>query len=103
MEDDFPPPEAASEAAGSALARSSTDAGRFVRGYTQQVDDRDELFASTPSLTTLKLLLTLSSAFSWHIATGDVSTSFSCTPLLKVKFMSSHLWSTTRKEMCSGS
>ena len=47
-----------------------------VRGYTQQVDDRDELFASTPSLTTLKLLLTLSSAFGWHIATGDVSTAF---------------------------
>ena len=48
----------------------------IVRGYTQQVDDRDELFASTPSLTTLKLLLTLSSAFGWHIATGDVSTAF---------------------------
>ena len=47
-----------------------------VRGYTQQVEDRDELFASTPSLTTLKLLLTLSSAFGWHIATGDVSTAF---------------------------
>ena len=47
-----------------------------VRGYTQQVDDRDELFASTPSLTTLKLLLTLSSAFGWYIATGDVSTAF---------------------------
>ena len=47
-----------------------------VRGYTQQVDDRDELFASTPSLTTWKLLLTLSSAFGWYIATGDVSTAF---------------------------
>ena len=47
-----------------------------VRGYTQQLNDRDELFASTPSLTTLKLLLTLSSAFGWRIATGDVSTAF---------------------------
>eukprot|EP00439_Symbiodinium_sp_Y106_P011375 s3663_g1.t1 len=33
-----------------------------VRGYTQQVEDKGETFASTPSLTTLKLLLTLAVA-----------------------------------------
>ncbi|CAE7376815.1 unnamed protein product [Symbiodinium natans] len=33
-----------------------------VRGYTQEVNDKDETFASTPSLTTLKLLLTLAVA-----------------------------------------
>ena len=47
-----------------------------ARGYTQQVDDKDEIFASTPSLTNLKLLLVLAMAFNWHIAVGDVSTAF---------------------------
>ena len=32
------------------------------RGYTQQVEDKDETFASTPSLTTLRLLLSLAVA-----------------------------------------
>ena len=73
-----------------------------VRGYTQQVDDRDELFASTPSLTTLKLLLTLSSAFGWHIATGDVSTAF-LHAAVDGDIYVIRLWSTTRKEMRSGS
>ena len=71
-----------------------------VRGYTQQVDDRDELFASTLSLTTLKLLLTLSSALGWHIAAGDVSTAFlhAAVDLCHSTFV----WSTTRKDMCYG-
>ncbi|CAE7220981.1 RE1 [Symbiodinium natans] len=47
-----------------------------VRGYTQEVNDKDETFASTPSLTTLKLLLTLAVARGWHIAVGDISTAF---------------------------
>ena len=52
-----------------------------VRGYTQEVNDRDEVFASTPSLTTLKLLLTLTSAFGWFVTTGDVSTAFLHAPM----------------------
>ena len=99
--------EALSEAISTrcAIVRKSDGTVRcriVVRGYTQQVDDRDELFASTPSLTTLKLLLMLSSAFGWRIATGDVSTSF-LHAAVDGDIMSSHLWSTTRKEMCSGS
>ena len=47
-----------------------------VRGYTQQVEDKDETFASTPSLTTLKLLLTHAVAKGWHISVGDISTAF---------------------------
>ena len=47
-----------------------------VRGYDQQIEDPDEVFASTPSLTTLKLLLTLATAFNWCVWTGDVSTAF---------------------------
>ena len=45
-----------------------------ARGYTQQVEDKDETFASTPSLTTLRLLLTLAVAKGWHISIGDIST-----------------------------
>ena len=74
-----------------------------VRGYTQQVYDRDELFASTPSLTTLKLLLTLSSAFGWRIATGDVSTAFLHAAVDGDIYVIPPWGSTTRKEMCSGS
>ena len=46
------------------------------RGYTQHVEDEDETFASTPSLTTLRLLLTLAVAKGWHISVGDISTAF---------------------------
>ena len=40
------------------------------------VDDPDQTFASTPSLTTLKLLLTLAVTFGWNVFTGDISTAF---------------------------
>ena len=43
------------------------------RGYTQQVEDKDETFASTR---TLRLLLTLAVAKGWHISIGDISTAF---------------------------
>ena len=46
-----------------------------VRGYDQAVDP-DDTYASTPSLITLKLLLTLAVAHGWHILAGDVSTAF---------------------------
>ena len=46
-----------------------------VRGYDQEVDP-DDTCASTPSLITLKLLLTLAVAHGWHILAGDVSTAF---------------------------
>ena len=46
-----------------------------VRGYDQEVDP-DDTYASTPSLITLKLLLTLAVAHGWHILAGDVSTAF---------------------------
>ena len=48
---------------------------RVVRGY-DQVKETDDTFASTPSLKTLKLLLTLSVAFGWRISTFDISTAF---------------------------
>jgi hypothetical protein len=47
-----------------------------VRGFDQVVEDPDQTFASTPSLTTLKLLLTLSVACGWDVSTGGISTAF---------------------------
>jgi hypothetical protein len=47
-----------------------------VRGFDQVVDGPDQTFASTPSLTSLKLLLTLSVAFGWDVSTGDIGTAF---------------------------
>ena len=45
-----------------------------VRGYDQVVEDPDETDASTPSLLTLKTLLTLAVAHGWHVTLADVST-----------------------------
>ena len=43
--------------------------GRIVvRGYYQVVEDPDETYASTPSLLTVKTLLTLAVARGWHLA-----------------------------------
>ena len=40
------------------------------------IEDPDDTFASTPSLATLKLLLTLACTYNWFILAGDVSTAF---------------------------
>ena len=47
-----------------------------VRGFDQKVEDLDDTFASTPSLVTLKLLLTLASSFNWTVTCADISTAF---------------------------
>ena len=47
-----------------------------VRGFDQVVEDPDDTFASTPSLATLKLLLTLACTYDWFVLAGDVSTAF---------------------------
>ena len=46
-----------------------------VRGYDQEVDP-DDTYASTLSLITLTLLLSLAVAHGWHILAGDVSVAF---------------------------
>ena len=40
------------------------------------IEDPDDTFASTPSLATLKLLLTLACTYNWFVLAGDVSTAF---------------------------
>ena len=47
-----------------------------VRGYDQIVEGPDETYASTPSLLTLKTLLTLAVARGWHVTLADISTAF---------------------------
>ena len=48
-----------------------------MRGYDQIVEDPDETtYASTPSLLTLKTLLTLVVARGWHVTLADISTAF---------------------------
>ena len=47
-----------------------------VPAYDQVVEDPDETYASTPSLVTLKTLLTLAVARGWHVTLADVSTAF---------------------------
>jgi len=47
-----------------------------VRGYAEQVSDPDDTYASTPSFTTLKLLLTLAISRTWFVMGADVSTAF---------------------------
>eukprot|EP00438_Fugacium_kawagutii_P032978 Skav223888 [mRNA] locus=scaffold1226:690731:692230:- [translate_table: standard] len=46
-----------------------------VRGFDQQLDP-DDAYASTPSLITLRLLLTLAVVHNWYVIAGDVSTAF---------------------------
>ena len=52
-----------------------------ARGFTQVIEDADTIFASTPSLTTMKCLLTLALSLNWTITAGDVSTAFLHAPL----------------------
>ena len=47
-----------------------------VRGYDQVVEDPDETYASTPSLLTLKTLLTLAVARGWHVTLAEMWTAF---------------------------
>ena len=47
-----------------------------ARTYDQIVEGPDETYASTPSLLTLKTLLTLAVARGWHVTLADISKDF---------------------------
>ena len=49
-----------------------------VRGCFQNVEksEEDNLFASTPALVTMRLLLCMATARNWGVTLGDVSTAF---------------------------
>ena len=52
-----------------------------IRGFKQTVTDSDDTFASTPSMTILRLLLVLALAGNWNIDCYDVCTAFLQAPL----------------------
>ena len=52
-----------------------------ARGFTQIIEDADTIFASTPSLITMKTLLNLAVALNWEVTAGDVSTAFLHAPM----------------------
>jgi hypothetical protein len=47
-----------------------------VQAYNEQVDDRDDIYAATPLISALKVLLLLSLSLSWSIVGFDVNTAF---------------------------
>ena len=47
-----------------------------VKDYWREVKDHDDLYASTPLLTTIKVLLLIALQLGWRIILGDVSTAF---------------------------
>ena len=73
-----------------------------VRGYDQTVEDPDETYASTPSLLTLKTLLTLAVARGWHVTIWRTSRRPFSTHLWMEMCGYFLLWSTTRKVEWSG-
>ena len=53
-----------------------------VKDYWRSVPDRDDIYASTPLLLTVKLLLLIALQFGFGILLGDISTAFLHAPLL---------------------
>ena len=63
---------------------------RLVARVSFQEDERldsDSLFASTPSLVTLRLMLALVIARNWSCALADISTAFLHVPLTEELFL----------------
>ena len=58
-----------------------------ARGFDQYIEDKGDTFASTPSLSTLKLLIALSIAMNLDVVIADVSTAFLHTTLLQKAFV----------------
>ena len=47
-----------------------------AKGCTEEVNDNDNIYASTSIFCILRLLLTLALTFNWIVRTGDISTAF---------------------------
>ena len=47
-----------------------------AKGYTEEVKDNDDIYASTPIFCVLRLLLTMSLVNNWKVKAGDISTAF---------------------------
>eukprot|EP00435_Cladocopium_sp_Y103_P063364 s1247_g25.t1 len=55
---------------------NSVRARIVAKGYTEEVNDNGDIYASTPISCVLRLLLTLALTFNWIVRTGDISTAF---------------------------
>ena len=55
---------------------NSVRARIVAKGYTVEVNDNDDIYASTPIFCVLRLLLTMALTFNWIVRTGDISTAF---------------------------
>ena len=47
-----------------------------AKGYTEHIEDQDDVYASTPLFAVLRILLALSMARGWIVQVGDISTAF---------------------------
>ena len=47
-----------------------------AKGYTEEVKDNHDIYASTPIFCVLRLLLTMSLVNAWKVRAGDISTAF---------------------------
>ena len=55
---------------------NSVRARTVAKGYTEEVNDSDDIYTSTPIFCVLCLLLTMALTFNWIVRTGDISTAF---------------------------
>jgi len=57
--------------------KGNTVRARIVaKGYTEEINDNDDIFASTPIFCVLRMLLVLARCNSWICLPGDISTAF---------------------------
>ena len=47
-----------------------------AKGYTEQIEDADTIYASTPIFCILRILLTIAMTRQWTIKAGDISVAF---------------------------
>ena len=73
-----------------------------AKGYKEEVEDLDGIYASTPLFVILRVLLTVAMARSWKIRLGDASTAFLHAPLASSTSTFSHEKSITRRVLHYG-
>jgi len=61
---------------GPTTERQQVRARTVAKGCAEEVNDNDDICASTPIFCILCLLLTLPPTFNWIVRTGDISTAF---------------------------
>ena len=62
---------------GSSTAKATQFEHEIVaKGYTEEINDNDDIFASTPIFCVLRMLLVLALCNNWICLTGDISTAF---------------------------